>query len=253
MGNGWGTHEKDAGGVVPFRRPPTHSITIGGVKLALSDVPPPMLAEIEDMAADPRLIRGPKPTDPFKYLWLYNTDHKTLIGFRVTDGNEKHYGPAHEDAGLVVKLDKKGQLNRVPDHVVRDVESEMRHREDELLRSLQKYIAEHEDDFQKTVNKLTQDYFDEFVRPKIDRGVADVLKGATPIGFKPYMQHRPIEEQKVVHVLDSVMSRELTTHKVDAYLMRHGVDLEAGDRQASYWALNDVRDAAYDEYLKKVK
>lgn len=245
---------RTAGGVVPFRRPPgAHTVSIGGEKYVLSDIVPALMESLADTPDDPRIIRGPAPSDPFKYLWVYNLDRKTLAAFRVTDGNEKFYGSAKDDVAIVVKLDRKGHLNRVDDGAFRRIEAEMRKREDETIRRLEEYIRENETTFQKNVNRLTRAYFDEVVRPKVERAIADVRRGATPLGFKPMNIPKPVEEQKVVFAIDSVLSKELTTSKVDAYLTRHGVDLDAGDNQASYWALNDVRDEVYDEYARSTK
>lgn len=245
-----------AGDVVPFRGKAVknpHTIKIHGEKYFLSDDGGPLGTSEEqaEWAGEARVILGPG-TGKFKYLWAYDTDRQMVAMWRAHDGNEKVWGSASSMQQKLVKLDKKGQLNRVDHAAFAAIEREMEKAARENLEALKRYIAENESDFQKRVNELTQEYFDRHVRPDIERAVAAVQSGVIPLGFKPFGgPEADRERQMTTKAMSDIMSRKFTEAIVDRFIRAEGLDPEGpgGDIQAAQWAVNDVVSAAYDEYL----
>lgn len=246
--------------VVPFRPNSKSSlpkIEIGGKKYVLSDDAGPIAsetfgAEEEGSSGHARLIRGPAHGSKFKYLWVYDTDHKYVVMWRTTDGNEKLAGPANSVMHYVLRLDQKGHLNRVPNEEYRKIESAMRKLEDETYEALKKTNKENETDFQKEVNARTQEFFDHHVRPKIERAIHDVQQGAVPLGFKPFgPKGEPSLRQMTVHVISKIVASDFTFDKVEAYLTAHGLDPQehGRDNQAAQWATQEIYEAVLEELV----
>jgi hypothetical protein len=245
-----------AGDVVPFgggRVKNPHFIKIHGDKYYLSNDGGP-LGTPEDhaeLAGNPRVIMGPG-SDKFKYLWVLDTDRKTVVMWRAHDGNEKVWERASSMAHKIVQLDKKGQLNRVTHEEFLVIERAMLSSAHDNEAALKQYIADNESDVQKQVNELTQQYFDTHVLPEIETGLEAVRNGATPFGWKPFGgPEADPERQKMTSVMSSIMGKLFTVPKVELFLKKHGIDLDApgADIQAAEWAVNDVLYAAYDRYL----
>lgn len=247
--------DRHAGVVVPFvpRVPKnTHTILIAGVKYVLSTYWPGVMGDISEELPETeggaRVIRQ-EDMDPWKYLWAYDTDKQILAMWRVSDGNNKEWGNARTASRTIVALEKKGQLNRVDNAQFRRIEAEMSKLERDYGASLEKWVDELKDDFQRRVDVLVQEYFDKSVRPVMDRAVANVDAGATPIGFKPSEGSSfPLERQMKSFVTSNIYNNLFTLDKIDAYVQAQGVDLESGDIQATQWAQGDV----WLEYAKSV-
>lgn len=243
-----------AGVVVPFApRVPknTHTILIAGVKYVLSTYWPGVMGDISEELPETeggaRVIRQ-DDMDPWKYLWAYDTDKQILAMWRASDGNNKEWGNARTATRTIVMLEKKGQLNRVDNAQFRRIEAEMSRLERETEASLEKWVDELKDDFQRRVDTLVQEYFDKYVRPVMDRAVANVNAGAVPIGFKATDGGFPVDRQMKSFVTSNIYNNLFTLDKIDAYVQSHGVDLESGDNQATQWAQGDV----WLEYAKSV-
>jgi hypothetical protein len=248
-----------AGAVMPFKpKAGVPTIPIAGRKYVLSTDggplgdreydPPPGIERGEGGA---RVITGPQGTK-WKYLWAYDIDKQFLAMWRVSDGNEKMGGSARNEQGRIVRLEKKGQLNRVTHEEFRQVEAEMRQREADTIRELQKVVEESKDDAIQAVDKYTREFFSKNVESKLQRALADIDRGVVPIGFKPF---GPGEDdpawkrrQMFSHVLRKVFEREMPLAKVEGYLTSKGVNVEEAGQWVE-WAIGDVRDAAIEKYL----
>ena len=242
-----------AGDVVPFGGKPKslHFVKIQGVSYSLSDDGGPLGSPEEqaEWTGDARVIRGPG-AGKFKYLWVLDTDRKMVTMWRAHDGNEKVYERASGLSSKLVRLDRRGQLNRVDHATFLIIRRAMEHEANENEAALKKYLIDNESDMQKRVNLLTQRYFDEQVLPDIERAISDVKKGAVPFGFKPHALDN-VERQKMVYVMSQVIAKKFSIPLVEKYLASKGIDLEApgADIQAAEWAVHDVTYAAYDNYL----
>lgn len=244
-----------AGPVVPFGKPtkaPQHTIEIGGKKYALSDDGGPLGSPDDDgpeWSGGARLIRGPSH-GKFKYLWVYDTDRQLVAMWRATDGNDKVFDSARSMMSKIIKLDKKGQINRVPTAEFHKIEAAMRKAADENFKSLQEWVEREKTSFQREVDQRAQEFFDRHVDPLIARAVQDIDNGATPMGFKPHSMDLPVRRQAVAFVMGRIMQREFTAEKVEHYLKQHGLDVEAPghDIQAAEWAIGDVQGRAFEKY-----
>jgi hypothetical protein len=208
------------------------------------------MGDLADMGSDhpgqARLILNPHG-DKWKYLWAYNTDHKILAMWRVSDGDEKHHGSASADAGLVLELDRKKQLNRVTDSQFRQIDKYMHERAKENLEALKKYLKDNETNHQKVVNDLSWEYYHNFVEPTLTRKIKE---GVMPFGFKPNPRiPKDTIHQAITFLISHITMKDLTTDAVDKYLKSKGVDVDY-DSQASHWAVNDIRDELFDKYLR---
>jgi hypothetical protein len=244
-----------AGDVIPFggkhvKNP--HVIKIHGEKYFLSDDGGPLgtAEEQAEWAGDARIIMGPG-AGKFKYLWVHDTDRQLVVMWRAHDGNEKLSDRASGMTHKLVQLGKKSQLNRVDHGTFVVIERAMAEAARENEDALRQYISEIESDFQKSVNELTQQYFDQYVRPDVERAISAVQSGAVPLGFKPFGNPEDRERQMTTKVISDVMARNFSEKLVEQYVRDQGVDLDApnADNQAVQWAVGDVHDAVYREYL----
>jgi len=233
---------------------PGPKLNIGGQHYALSTDSGPLmgdLADVPESGEGARLIHLPGSTK-WRYLWAYDTDNDVVAMYRVSDGDEKLYESGKSAAGYIHRLDKKRQLNRVNALEFRHIENFMRHRAQETIEELKKVVEENKDDAEKTVDRLTREYFEKHVEPHIARAVSDVMRGATPIGFKPYDPKGAVvdvKRQAAVFIITRIFKKEMTQAHVEAYLRQHKFDLESIHNQTIDWAIGDVRDEAFEKYL----
>ena len=245
---------KSAGDVIPFggRAPRnSHTVTLSGGKYVLSTHSGGMmgdLAELPEEAEEGARVIRVRPGDPWKYLWAYDTEHQVLAMWRVSDGNEKEYGGARSQTALLVKLDKKGELNRVTGAQFRVIETAMRAQEEAHTRALEQWVEETKTTSQRDVDALVREYFDDRVRPAMDRAVRDVLRGVSPLGFKASPGGFPVERQMKAYVTGKLYEKLFGLDSVDAYVKSKGVDMDAIDIQATQWARDDV----WLDYAKSV-
>lgn len=245
---------KSAGDVIPFagrapRNP--HTVTLAGDKYVLSTHSGGLmgdLTELPEEAEEGARVIYVRPEDPWKYLWAYDTDRQVLAMWRVSDGSEKEYGSAKSQTGLIVKLDKKGELNRVTGAQFRSIETAMRAQEDAHTRALEQWVEESKTNAQRDVDALVREYFDTKVRPMMDRAVSDVERGVIPLGFKADPGGFPVERQMKSYVTGKLYEKLLDLDVIDAYVRSQGVDLDTIDSQATQWARDDV----WLDYLKSV-
>lgn len=242
--------DKTAGSVLPFKTPPKrHTITIKGRKYVLSDWPGSFLGSMsEELSRDPegpRLIQGPEPSRPFRFLWVYDTDKQTLGMWRVTDGNEKAFGLVRSYTSDILRLDRKGEINRVSYAEMRGIEQAMRRKEQAHVRMLSKWVKEIETDYQKTVNRVALELFNKAYRPRIEKRIQEVRSGISPFGFKsnPRLEeHGETRERQAVSWVVGEGLKSFTPEVVEDYLRQKGIDPDAPgrDTQAAYWAVGDI-------------
>ena len=204
-----------------------------------------------------KIIRGPAPLDPWKYLWVYDTDRNYVAMWRVHDGNEKDAGSAEHFDSDIARLERKGQINRVSHQEFQALEAEMRKREHALLKALERSIEENKDEYQRAVDEAAQEVFDKKILPGIKRRVAEVLRGILPFDFKPndrILDYAPVEEQAVSHVITQEMEA-FTPKLVEEEVRRRGYDPSdsAHDVQAISWAVDDVRQKAWETLKRKAQ
>ena len=245
-----------AGAVVPFKpRPGVPALTIGGRKYALSTDGGPLGDREEDDdqpevgEGGAQLIQGPAGTK-WRYLWVYDTEKQVVAMWRATDGNEKVWGSARSEMQTILKLDKKGQLNRVTTAECRKVEAHMQDLASDLLESMKRIIEDSKDDRGRGIDKAIKGLFEK-LRPTLERELDAVRQGATPMGFKPFSPEN-VERQAMTFVIGQFFRRNLDTDKVLAAIAPKIPSLDpelAGHYQDVQWAIDDVRDGAFDEYL----
>lgn len=252
----------EAGPVVPFKpKPGVPTLTIVGRKYALSTDGGPLgdrddegdhgWAGRGDGDGGARLIVTPQTGSKFKYLWAYDTDKQYLAMWRASDGNEKFGGRAASEQARIVKLDKKGQLNRVTNVEFRAVEAYMRRLEDEALREMERLVEDSKDESTKQVDRLVREFYERFVESKLMRALDSVERGAVPLGFKPFGPSEDQDAKKrqaMSFVLGQVFQREMSLEKVEDYLRGKGVDVEYAGQWID-WAIGDVRDAVSEKVL----
>jgi hypothetical protein len=249
---------RTAGRVLDFGRRsvrPKHSIKINGNTYALSDYAGAALSipddEGEGDSEGARLIRGPAHGQPYRYLWVYDSDRGDLGMFRVTDGSEKVWGKADRMVREIMLLDRKGELNRVSNAEARSITRAMRKKEDDAVRDLRSWAKELETDYQQFVNQVAADVFESEIVPEIEGRMADLRSGVVPFGFQVnenLIQHgKDMASQMQGHVLNQVLEK-FTTAMIDDEVRRRGRDPESEDIQASYWALGDIREEAWDRF-----
>ena len=250
--------ERYAAAVLPFKaRPGVPTFKVRGDKYVLSTDGGP-LGDREDDADQPsyggRLI-GPDPNaNKWRYLWAYDTEKQIVAMWRISDGSEKVEMPARSAGAYIVRLEKRGQLNRVTTAEFRAIRSEMEHQEDEAIKSMQETLDAAKGAAEKQLDGLVRAYFEKEALPVLQRGLSDVRDGATPIGFKPMGPAAQGDEawllrQKSSHVLGQVFRREMDVDKVIGWLVRQGFDPFRVHDQAIDWAIGDVQDMAAEKYL----
>lgn len=243
----------EAGPVVrltPRVRVPT--VTIAGEKYFLS-TDGGMLGDREDDDQETKsplggtLIRIPTG-NKWKYLWAYDMDKHTLTMWLVSEGNEKLYGPASSFQSYIVKLEKKGQLNRVSNAEYRKIDSAMKRQADQVLESMRHTVEDDKSDDIKRVDILVQKFFDKFVLPDIQRALRGVANGAVPLGFKPFGDPENLLRQKSSFVFYQVAKQKMSVPKVVEYLRSMGVDVESAGQWVDF-AVQDVVEREQERLL----
>ena len=231
-----------------------HWVKIRNVKYFLSNDGGPLgsAEEQAEWAGDSggaRVIMGPN-SGQFKYLWVMDTERKMIAMWRVSDGNEKVWERASSMQAKIVKLDKRQQMNRVDHKTFVIIQREMHRIEQEHEAALKQSIIENESDAQQEVNSLVRKYFDDEVRDDVEQSIKSVESGAIPLGFKPFGDPANRKRQMLSHVIGKVLSTKFTTSIVEEHLTSEGFDLDAvGDNQAVHWAVGDVTQECYEQYL----
>jgi hypothetical protein len=244
-----------AGSVVPFApksRVPT--VTLAGTKYFLSTDGGPTLGDREDDELEDRkspwggrLIRVPTG-NKWKYLWVYDTEKRTLTMWLVSEGNEKLYGPANAYQHYIFKLDKKGQLNRVSNAEYRKIDALMQRQADQVQEAMIREIEEGKSDEIKEVDELVQEFFDKFVSSKVQVALRGVANGASPLGFKPFGDPEDLLRQKSSFVFSQIVRKEMTVSEVSKYLQSKGVDVEEAGQWINF-AIDDVIEKEQDKLL----
>jgi hypothetical protein len=228
-------------------------IEIAGKHYALSTDSGPLMGDLMERLAPaeggPRIIEPPEGGNKWKFLWAYDTDAQVLAMWRVSDGDEKFWDNAKAHAAHIVKLDKRGQLNRVDSSAMRQIESFMHHRMHETIEDLQRAVEEYKSDADKLLDKHVREFFATHVKHHVEAAVAKVMHGAIPIGFKAFDPKGNVQRQAASFVIGQVLKRDMSEEKVEAYLHQHGFDMKSVDPQALEWALADQRDKVFEEFL----
>lgn len=244
-----------AGPVVPFKpRVLGPKISIGGTKYALS-TDGGILGDREDDAAmaeqyGERVIMPGPEADKWRYLWAYDTDKQVVAMWRVSDGSEKHWGPARSASATIAKLDKKGQMNRVSTADFAKIDAFMKAREKEHEESLRQFLEESKDGRQKAIDRELAAIWAKLL-PKLKAELAAVAQGATPIGFKPFRPEN-VERQAATYVIGEFFRRNLDIEDVLKTLTAKIPSLDpelAGHYQDVVWAIDDLRDRSYETLL----
>jgi hypothetical protein len=237
-------------------KPQGPKVEIGARHYVLSTDSGPLAGDLEERIAPPeggaRIISPPPHANKWRYLWAYDTEAQVLAMWRVSDGDEKVYENAKSAGGQIARLDRKKQLNRVPTSEFRAIEAWMKKRTHETIEELKRVVEDNKDDAEKTLDTLVKEYFAKHVEPLIVHALANIQRGATPIGFKPYdskAEHVSVERQASVFVISNIVKRQMTDAKVETWLRQHKFDLNAIHNQAIEWAIADVRDVAFEKYL----
>jgi hypothetical protein len=247
-----------AGDVVELRpRPGAPKLQIGARHYVLSTDSGPLMGDIAEALAPAegggaRLIAPPEHANKWRYFWAYNTDEQVVAMWRASDGDEKLYDSAKHQGPQIIRLEKKGQLNRVTAEEFKQIDSFMRKRQHESIEDLKRIIEENKGEADKHLDALARSYFNAHVVPHIEKALSDVKSGATPFGFKPYDPkgaHVSVARQASVFVIGQIMKREMSVAKLETFLRQHHFDLEAVDPQALEWVIADIADEAYETYL----
>lgn len=244
---------KAAGGNVrtlPVRRLP--SLLIHGRKYVLSDYWP-MMDMGEPTEGGAKLIDT--GGNRWRYLWVFDTDRKTLVMWRVSDGDEKVHERMSGINPDIVVLDKKGQLNRVTHEEFVVVEREMSRRQEEAVRQLKELAAEIATDLEKEAYKVLEKHYEQNVKPQIERGLENVERGAIPFGFKvnpAILEYRSAKDQAQMFVVLQALGKFTQEEAYRIVSKAVGFDAyeppEGGDNQAVQWAYNDLIEKIYDEF-----
>lgn len=237
-------------------KPHGPKVEIGGHHYVLSTDSGPLAGDLAERFEAPeggaRVIGPPEHANKWKFLWAYDTDNQVLAMWRVSDGDEKVWESAKHAGSTIVKLDKKGQLNRVGGSEFHQIEAWMHKRTEETIEALKESVEANKDATEKELDRLVREYFEKHVAHHMERALADVAKGATPIGFKPHdpkAQHVSLVRQASVYVIGQILKRMMSEAKVEEYLRQHKFDTAAVHNQALEWAIGDVRDEAFEKYL----
>ena len=244
-----------AGPVVPFgppKGPKVPTLLVGGRKYVLSTDGGPLGdlddPESEGMLGGGQLIQGPSG-NKWKFLWSYNTERQRLHMWRVSDGNEKFEDSARNLTSKIVKLERKGQLNRVTNEEFRKLEAHMNRAQDDTLKQLQDSWEDSKSDYQREVQEALERLLDSF-KPKLEAQIEAVESGAIPMGWRD-TGHGHELRSKLSLVISRFFETDFSIKKCDDYLRGQGIDPDAPGRdiQAVEWARGDILDATYNRYL----
>lgn len=247
-----------AGEVVPFnqgKRVPT--VLIRGVRYVLSTDGGPLGDSGSD---DPGWLGAPggpggarhidiKHPNKWRFLWVLDVERRHLTMWRVTDGSEKYDGSMRGETVRLAKLAQRGELNRVTTSEYHTILGEMTKQEDSVIEAMKASLEADKNEFDKAVAGLTKEFFQKFVQAKIEKAKADILAGATPIGFHPFGP--PGEDktrQKVSFAIGLIFQKVMSLQKLEEYIVAKGFDPTA-DPQALSFARTDLLEETYDKYL----
>jgi hypothetical protein len=196
-----------------------------------------------------RLIKM-KPHDPWKFLWVFDTDRKMVAMWRISDGSEKVFGPASSLTHEIVMLESRGQLNRVTHSEFGQVSGFMLSQENEAIASMQRYIAEHATEEEKKLPPLVLEYFRKTVVPEFTQRMHRWESGAHPLGFKllPNSALGP-KRQLASWTMYEVMKSLWTLDKVEAFLKARGINLSVLGNQDVDFVMKDVWYEAGDDVM----
>jgi hypothetical protein len=244
-----------AGPVIPFgpRGPKVPTITIGGRKYNLSTDGGP-LGDVDDPEetgwAGRNNVIAPPARDKWRFLWAYDTDHKRVAMWRVSDGNEKYENNANGAMQTIIKLEKKGQLNRVTQDEFHMLKRHMGRLQDEVEAFLAESIAQNKSEADREVDKLLGEMFDH-ARPRLEKQLQDVHEGSTPFGWRsPQVKGHELRS-KLAYVIDRFFATTMSRKACEAFLRAKGFDPDAPgiDSQIVEWSLNDIVSATYERYM----
>ena len=233
------------------------SILIEGRRYALSDQFLSLIPmEVEEEEPEKPAGGGAKVihTGPprFSFLWVYDTDRRTVTMWRVSDGDEKAHGPASSYSTAMHRLVKKNQLNRVTNQEFRTIERWMHRRYENTLQDLKRIIEENKVEWDHRAKELVQRLFDQEFRPEIERRLREVDRGVTPFGFKvnkSILEYKTPEQQARQFVINWVL-KDFTERAAYEYVEKAtGIDPynpPNGDIQAVQWAFHEVLEEFWD-------
>lgn len=233
-------------------------IEIGGHHYALSTDSGPLAGDLAEELTPTegeggaRLIAPPPHANKWRYLWAYDTDNQVLAMWRVSDGDEKVYDNAKHQGTQIIRLEKKGQLNRVDAAGFHQIDGFMHRRTQDTIDELKRIVQENKGDAEKTVDLLAHNFFEKNVAHHIEHAISNIERGAIPLGFKPYDPKGDavsIKRQACSFVIGQIFKKEMTEAHLEAYLRQHKFDLDSVHNQVIEWALGDIRDEAYERYL----
>lgn len=235
------------------------TLTIDGHKLVLSTDGGPLGDREDDEALhdEPsdgaRLLRPQSMGTKWRYLWVYDVDHKVVAMWRVSDGSEKVWSTANQEVMRIHRLDQKGQLNRVSHSFFLKVEAHMQRVEHETLETLKKIVEDAKGDRERKIDQIVRGAFKRHLA-ELERDLASAEKGAIPIGFKPYDPTRNVERQMAVFVITRFFKRHLDAEKIVLEVAEAVPSFDpqsAGHYQDVEWAIEDVREQTFEKYLPK--
>lgn len=239
------TKTRIAGDVVELgkRRPNVPTLKIQGRAFVLStygDAMGDAMDADDETSEGARLIRV-KPSNPWKYLWAYDTDRKFVEMWRVSDGDSKSGGSASRYTREVLMLEKKGQLNRVDRSTFDMIDRYMRQQHDSTMESLRKLIEEQASDEERKITPLLYDYFAKVIAPEFEEKMQRWKSGVKPLGFRAEPLSALGEARQLASwTLGTVTKEFWQEDKIEKYLKDHGIQMELLGNQDVYFAMNDV-------------
>lgn len=243
-----------AGPVVPFKpKPGVPTVAINGKKYVLS-TDGGMLGDREDDEKLQEEYGGQLIVQPgankWRYLWAYDTEKQVVAMWRVSDGNEKLWDSARSQTATLLKLDKKGQINRMGTSEFNRLNAYMQDTEAEHNAALLRIIEENKDDRERAIDKALAAKLKK-LQPKLDAELDAVRKGAIPIGFQPFRPEN-VERQAMTFVITNFVRRNFDYSDTVAELAGKIPSLDpelAGHYQDVMWAIDDMRDKLFDALL----
>lgn len=237
-----------AGDVVPFRSG-VPTLAIGGKKFVLS-TDGGMLGDREDDSMleeeyGGRVIGPPPGANKWRYLWAYDIEKQMVAMWRVSDGDEKAGGPARSFTHEILKLDKKGQINRVDSATFRKIESHMRSLEDDTLKALKKSYEDLKSEEAKAVDRELAAMWLK-LEPRLVKELEAVERGAIPLGFKPQSNRFSVLNQALNYTITQFFDRNFDRTKMIDHLEKK---FPLVHFQTFEWAYDDLRDAIYEIML----
>jgi len=200
----------------------------------------------------PNLIIGPVK-DAFKWIWVLDIDRKILAMWSINEGSNKVWEHVASDNDVrVKKLDKLNQLNRVDHSTFVIISRDMTKRETLMLKRLQQTNLENESEAQSEINKLVREYFDDEVRSHVEDAIRAIEQGARPMNYRPFGNPADEKRHMTTSAISGVLRAMFTEQMVESALIKDGHSQlleDAHDNQAVHWAVNDLSQEVYEQYL----